>query len=320
MEEVTLSTSMLFPQDITRAIVKHLDFNSAVNFIHTCTTHYNVYYKGLPAHIAQNYDQITEKELRKVQFGVNRLLYENPIFCTNETKDEHLYALIHYAQHDNTTMIEHIITHENDKNRKNRVSLLLKFFYITSKDDDAGICDVTKNVLTYKGVSPNLQQILSNAYTYDTSDIIKICIKNGFDMQQTCHSNGNTPLHVVSASGSLGIMHILIKNKVNIDPLNAYKQTPLHLAVKHGLKRCAKLLIKNGANINAEDKELNTPLNYAAYRGHETLVKLLLQKNADASLTNKSGFTALHYAEEQNHQNIIALFKEYGVTQSCITS
>jgi len=83
---------------------------------------------------------------------------------------------------------------------------------------------------------------LDTAIKFKREDIIKLCIKKGFDLNQSTRKSGIKPLMLTSCFGDT---------------------------------KTAKLLIDNGANVNARDKSGMNSLDYAKKLGQKKMEKFL---------------------------------------------
>ena len=81
------------PTDLIPTISLHLDLCAMSRLLSTC--HAYAHLKGLPQYILNKADQVTKEDLLKIQFGVNRFLHNNPIFCKQCTAEEHTKMLMH---------------------------------------------------------------------------------------------------------------------------------------------------------------------------------------------------------------------------------
>jgi len=89
-----------------------------------------------------------------------------------------------------------------------------------------------------------------------TGDLIENLLAKGADLkvQKSWEQGGRSALHVAAAKGQKDVLHLLLKENVEIDCLDAQGRTPLHLAAKLRKSETARLLLRKGA-----DPELKTP-------------------------------------------------------------
>jgi uncharacterized protein len=85
----------------------------------------------------------------------------------------------------------------------------------------------------------------------------------------------------------------LLKQRADVNALQADGMTALHWAAHLDDLETAKLLIKAGANVKAENRYGVTPLSLACANGNSELVELLLAAGADPNTTLRGGETVL---------------------------
>lgn len=109
--------------------------------------------------------------------------------------------------------------------------------------------------------------------------------------------DGQTPLHLSSIFGHVGIVKYLLENKANTNVQDSTGATPLHEAVRYGQKEIAKLLIDAGAKVNAKDNLGKTPILLIIPEEQRTdIYDLLITAKADVTKKDMYGDTVLHIA------------------------
>ena len=91
-------------------------------------------------------------------------------------------------------------------------------------------------------------------------------------------AEGNTPLHRACAGGNLGIVELLIGNKVNTRATNMRKEMPLHIAVRCGHVPIALFLLEKKVPIECQTVEGHAPLHYAARENNTEMITLLVER------------------------------------------
>lgn len=123
-----------------------------------------------------------------------------------------------------------------------------------------------------------------------------------------------TPLHEAASYKRSEIARILIHRGSDVNAKGGrHNFLPLHVSAARGDIKTMTLLLDSGALINAKDDVGETPLMTAAATGHTKAVELLLDRGAKINL--KSNFfphTALDYAVEFCHPAIVETLIDHG--------
>ncbi|KAI5826453.1 ankyrin, partial [Schizophyllum commune Tattone D] len=109
-------------------------------------------------------------------------------------------------------------------------------------------------------------------------------------------SNGWTPLHIAvwDDFDHSDVVRLLLDSGADIqDRELRHGRTPLHLASASGLVQSIHLLCARGAKKEGQDDRGRTPLYYAAYCASEEGVRTLLELGADATTRAYDGTTPL---------------------------
>ncbi|WP_265025372.1 ankyrin repeat domain-containing protein [Wolbachia endosymbiont (group B) of Pammene fasciana] len=126
----------------------------------------------------------------------------------------------------------------------------------------------------------------------------------------TADQDGWNPLHFAVASGSIGVVEILIANGVNVNVADQNGFTPLHCAAHNANKEIVELLLDKGANVDAVNQNGCTPLHCATINGHEEIVELLLEKRANVDVADEYGRTSLCWAIRNGYSEIARILLE----------
>lgn len=111
-------------------------------------------------------------------------------------------------------------------------------------------------------------------------------IKNG---------DGHAPLHIASDPS---VVKALLDIGADVNITTEEGDTPLHIASANGSMEVVKILYQHNAGINVKNKEGNTPLMNAVIYSQLPVATYLLFSGADPRIKNKNSWTALHYAAE----------------------
>ena len=144
-------------------------------------------------------------------------------------------------------------------------------------------------------------------------------LSNGADVNARGHY-GTAPLVIALRGNHTEIVKLLINKGADLNAnKNSDEETPLHVAVRNNNFEISKLLIEKGADVNVK-YEHETLLLIALRNNHPEIVKLLINKDADlnakASGDLQPEFLAaspyLFYAAKNNNKEIFEIFIREG--------
>jgi ankyrin repeat protein len=143
--------------------------------------------------------------------------------------------------------------------------------------------------LLKEGASPNSVYVgipvLLLATLQGSTEIVKILLKSGADVNKASTNSGATPLFAAAQDGYTGIVQILLSSGADVNKDINTGATPLYIATRQGFLDIVKILLKYGAEVNRATTTGATPLYIAAARGHTEIVKTLLSSGADPFIT-----------------------------------
>lgn len=111
-----------------------------------------------------------------------------------------------------------------------------------------------------------------------------------------CSNNkGYNPLHVAVIYGHTDIVKMLIKYGADVNSLTTSEQyTALHLAVQNKMSNIIDILLKSEkCDLNKQDNFGNSVLHYACSIGDANIINKLLKHGADIGIINKKFISAL---------------------------
>lgn len=97
-------------------------------------------------------------------------------------------------------------------------------------------------------------------------------------MMSAMDDNSQTPLHLASRNGHVGVARALVEAGANREVHTNEGFTPLHLAAQEGHKAVVEMLIEAGANMRCRSSTGMSPLHSAVAGGHEEVVRALVQE------------------------------------------
>lgn len=155
---------------------------------------------------------------------------------------------------------------------------------------------------------------LNWAATKGHTQVVKLLIEKGADVDAKDSGNGQTPLWKASHEGHTAIVKLLLENGADVNKRNASGETALWTASWKGHTDVVRLLLERGANANLTQTETGiTPLWIASQEGYLDIVKLLLENGAGVDVKKKdTGTTALWLASQNGHAEVAKFLLENG--------
>ena len=169
-------------------------------------------------------------------------------------------------------------------------------------NDNIEICelllDMNKSLIEYA----NTRYILSQAVSLGNSEIIKLLISHGANINER-YKEGRTPLMIAVGYNCIkpDIVRLLIENSANVNAKDKKGRTPLHSIFDgHNALEKVELLLLHGANIDARDKYGRTPLLRAINVFQFGTALLLVKHGANLRIKDNDGNTPLDIAIKNN--------------------
>jgi ankyrin repeat protein len=123
---------------------------------------------------------------------------------------------------------------------------------------------------------------------------------------------GHEPLHLATANGNSDVVKLLLENGVDVNVVRTNSGcTSLHYAASLGHVNLCELLVRFGAETDAQTAKLETPLHLAVTREHSEVVAVLLKYRARLDIRDKNGMTPLQEAENLKNIEIVTLIKQH---------
>jgi ankyrin repeat protein len=137
-----------------------------------------------------------------------------------------------------------------------------------------------------------------------STDIVKLLIENGADLNDKDNIYEQYPLHVASEGGNTDICELLLANGAKTD---------IFIEAALGREEMVKKLIYENPNlVNARDYLEDTPLHWAVETGQKEVACLLITNGADVNARNKNGTTPLKRAIKLDNTDLAELLIENG--------
>lgn len=176
-------------------------------------------------------------------------------------------------------------------------------FSIAVESDKEKICEIFLSKIPNAKSVIDKEHYLHKALYYDCTNVCKLLMKNGADLNALDEKKGYTPF-------IYSMMHyeydcqfsLLLETKgVDINKPSRNGVTPLMIASKSYDTELFDELIKRHPNIDAEDDGGNTALHHAIYYPRIHQFEVLIEKGADINKPNKKGNTPLHISVKRNN-------------------
>lgn len=121
------------------------------------------------------------------------------------------------------------------------------------------------------------RNLLLRAVMYGQSEIVRLLLTVGVNVNQSNNFVGSRPLHFACREGNLSIVELLLENGADIDAIvERLNCTALDIAVLHKKTSITKFLLKNGCKTNVRNHKGQTALELALIKGYVDGVKQLI--------------------------------------------
>ncbi|KAJ5769464.1 hypothetical protein N7520_004023 [Penicillium odoratum] len=164
------------------------------------------------------------------------------------------------------------------------------------------------NMLDYQNAAP-----LHLAAQMNLADVVKLLVRTSRQRINWQNSEGQTPLHLASASGGSESLIPLLACAAIPSVEDNKQMTPVNIAIKTRNDDAQRLLYNYSASLDSIGEGLLTPLHYAAELGDTHIGKLLLIEHP--LLLNRrdgDGRTALHLSIIHKNSEFVLLLLSMG--------
>ncbi|XP_058805875.1 serine/threonine-protein phosphatase 6 regulatory ankyrin repeat subunit A-like [Phymastichus coffea] len=187
-------------------------------------------------------------------------------------------------------------------------------------------------------------------------EVIKTMIDNGCSVNSKDPLNGNSPLHVAVACGSLNLVQLLLKHNADVNAINNEGKIPVNRKevycsreeleilkilvekkslltsrdksgrmqilkiFQHGNGSAIKIVLRSNIDLNATDSDRNTVIHYTASNAKADIWPMLIKRDFNPNIQNCYGITPLHFVAFKHDLRAIKLLFEKGanVNNSCV--
>ena len=239
---------------------------------------------------------------------------------------EKVGSTLHYAvKHGKHEIVKNLVEKGVDVNIKDSQNQTPLLFAVQNGDES-----LVKLLLDLgaKINGPGYNEAIFAAIELKSSEILKILVKNGAEVNFKDEINESTPLHIAVSDHKYEMANILVEAGANVNARNEESVTPLAQIFDEDVwklknsseitkrletdMKIAKLLIDNNAEIDAKNIFDETPLHEACRYNYVEIAKLLLQKGANVSSRNDRGESPLLKTILWGHAKIVELLLQNG--------
>ncbi len=130
------------------------------------------------------------------------------------------------------------------------------------------------------------------------------------------------PANLIDAvkAGDGQAVRALLKQRANVNAVEADGMTALHWAVRANDMDTVQLLLRSGANAKAANRYGVTPLSLAAENGNAAIVEVLIKAGADTNATLPEGETVLMTAARTGNADTVKALIAHGAKVNAIES
>ena len=125
-----------------------------------------------------------------------------------------------------------------------------------------------------------------------------------------------TALHLAALHGQRRMVHLLLRERAEVDSRNAQGETPLHVSSKNGHAQAVCSLLASGASVNQTDKRGRTALHHCCTPGGKDVAGALMELGAEVNLPDHEGNTPLHLACATGNLRAVDALLKYRVGDS----
>ncbi|KAF4969049.1 hypothetical protein FSARC_3703 [Fusarium sarcochroum] len=148
-------------------------------------------------------------------------------------------------------------------------------------------------------------------------DIARLLLDNGAEPNVVTTKDERSPLYVASCRGHLDVVELLLEKGTAVDLASSSGVTPLHGALDNGHEHAAKLLLDNGADASFRTNFGWAPLHVAVVANRIGVTRRLLEKGAEVDATTKEGWTPLLFASTKGWTEAAKLLLDHGADINC---
>jgi len=154
---------------------------------------------------------------------------------------------------------------------------------------------------------------LTSATLTGSKEMVALLLDNGAEINKLPRSEGGSPLYYVAGIGqNPEILEFLIERGADPNLKSREGETPLSFAVRSGQTKMVEILLANKVECNCRTPDWRTPLHQACLEGFLEIAILLINAGADVNARDCEGWTTLHFAVQKGIPETIAVLLKNG--------
>lgn len=150
------------------------------------------------------------------------------------------------------------------------------------------------------------------------SEVVRLLIKQGADINVQDKVHGNTALHEACWRGYSRTVTTIAKSKSDLHILNNGGFAALHLCCQNGHNQSCRELLLAGCSPDIKNNYGDTPLHTSARYGHAGVTRILISAECRTSQQNKNGDTALHISAAMGRRKLTRILIEAGCDEKLL--
>lgn len=222
--------------------------------------------------------------------------------------------LMRAINNDDIKMIDFLILHGADPDRKNR-------------DEENPIHLAYKN--SYWHIVLKLLSLGTDCSSLNWNPLMIACVKGQIDIVKkelnkfsynAIDANGNTPLILAVIYENIEIIDLLLQYKSVIDVFNFDLKTPLYIAVASMNYEIVKTLLEAGASPDVPRRSATLPLVEAIKLNNYDIINELIFHDANLNVITNDGKSPILIAVQYNNLSVVKLLLSEGANPNTMTT
>lgn len=231
--------------------------------------------------------------------------------ASSRSTDDNGMTALHWAAFNGHTDIVHLLSQKRDslstKNITGRTAL-----HVAVMSGQFGVVELLlrKDNIALEARCVAGLTMLHYACLYDKTEIVRLLLANGCDIEAETIGDQRRPVHIAAASASVGLLNLLCDKGASLEARNAMGDRALCVACRQGRAAAVQGLLQRGSPLYqrfGNQLHKDSPLCLAAMGGHFAVVSLLLQHGASVHQGDETGWQPARYAAYYGHPKVLEL-------------